>query len=198
MTRTKRTAELDKHPDPAAAAKLTEKSELAPALTSATPIPQPRYPASIPNQTPFPPVGPADSSKGSTGIDHVPQKSGEGRHSIPLQSGSGSLRPQPEPRGVSASGLRAPEAPVGVLRPDPGTGRRDLSHRGLQRVPIPDPGGDGIARPELLSASGPGIVPCTVPSPLALIHGCPLLVDFDIAWANYQHMVLAQLLSFSH
>uniref|UniRef100_A0A674AGE2 Zinc fingers and homeoboxes protein 2-like n=1 Tax=Salmo trutta TaxID=8032 RepID=A0A674AGE2_SALTR len=66
MTRTKRTAELDKHPDPAA--KLTEKSELAPALTSATPIPQPRYPASIPDPTPFPPVGPSDSSKGGTGI----------------------------------------------------------------------------------------------------------------------------------
>ncbi|CAB1351535.1 unnamed protein product [Coregonus sp. 'balchen'] len=63
MTRTKRTAELDKHSHPAAAAKLTEKTELAPA-----PIPQPRYPASTPDPTLFPPLGPADGSKEGTGI----------------------------------------------------------------------------------------------------------------------------------
>ncbi|XP_055794311.1 homeobox and leucine zipper protein Homez-like [Salvelinus fontinalis] len=80
MTRTKWTAELDKHPDPAA--KLTEKSELAPALTSATPIPQPRYPASIPDPTPFPPVGPADSSKGGTGIMY-PKSQGRGGTASP-------------------------------------------------------------------------------------------------------------------
>ncbi|CAB1345358.1 unnamed protein product, partial [Coregonus sp. 'balchen'] len=54
--------EMDKHLDPTVAAKLTEKkTELAPALTyrSATPIPPPPCPSSIPGPDPSPPSGPA-------------------------------------------------------------------------------------------------------------------------------------------